>query len=190
MITKEQVKTGLERGIIRLITDPNLERGTVCAIGDTDDNWFYFSDETAEELTPEEYRRAVPTEEIVDKIYIVLCDFRVDKIFEDKYNLYQSILDKKINKGFDEEQFMQYLENKFRGDEIYILREMIEKVVAYGHKHEQIGKDQFCDWLAETIPCLSFGEAAMFMEDDCLTKHGQEEKAAALEQYLSNDTHS
>lgn len=54
---------------------------------------------------------------------------------------------------------------QFRGDEIHILREMIKKVIEYGKEHKQVSKDQFCNWLTDMIPFLSFEEAAMFMED-------------------------
>lgn len=38
-ITKEEIKNGLRKGFVKLVTDPNMESGTVCQIGD---NWFYF----------------------------------------------------------------------------------------------------------------------------------------------------
>ena len=51
MITKEKIKAGLHEGAVRLITDPNMESGTVCQIGEL---WFYFGGETAEDMTPQE----------------------------------------------------------------------------------------------------------------------------------------
>ena len=50
MITLDMVEESIRNGKIRLVTDPNMERGTVCQIGDF---WFYFGGETAEEMGPE-----------------------------------------------------------------------------------------------------------------------------------------
>ena len=60
-------------------------------------------------------------------------------------------------------------------------RDQLENLIEYGHKHEQVSKDQFVQWLADMIPEISFGEIAAFMEDDCLTEHGKAEKQQALQ---------
>lgn len=83
-------------------------------------------------------------------------------------------------KGFDAEKFMSYLEREFYGMENSMLRKIVENLIDYGHKHEQISKDQFVQWLANMIPEVTFGEVAAFMEDDCLTESGKMRKAEAL----------
>ena len=72
-----------------------------------------------------------------------------------------------MEKGFNAEKFMAYLEQEFNGMENCMLRQIVENLINYGHKHEQISKDQFVQWLAD-------------MEDDCLTENGKREKQAAL----------
>ena len=85
-----------------------------------------------------------------------------------------------MEKGFNAEKFMAYLEQEFNGMENCMLRGIVENLIEYGHKHEQVSKDQFVQWLADMIPEISFGEIAAFMEDDCLTENGEREKQAAL----------
>lgn len=90
MITKEMVRDGIHDGSIRFVKDPNMERGTVCQIGD---DWFYFGGETAEGMQPEEYLRAVPSEDIVSEVYDTLEEFRVSgEEFEDEYDYYEAYL--------------------------------------------------------------------------------------------------
>lgn len=85
-----------------------------------------------------------------------------------------------MENGFNAEKFMAYLEQEFNGMENCMLRQIVENLIDYGHKHEQVSKDQFVQWLTDMIPEVSFGEVAAFMEDDCLTESGNKKKAAAL----------
>lgn len=85
-----------------------------------------------------------------------------------------------MEKGFNAEKFMAYLEQEFNGMENCMLRQIVENLINYGHKHEQISKDQFVQWLADMIPEVSFGEVAAFMGDDCLTESGKKKKEVAL----------
>lgn len=89
MITKGMIENGIKRKVILLVTDPNMESGTVCKIGD---NWFYFGGSTADELLPEEYLKRVPLDIIVQEIYGTLNDFRNDEDFKDEYDYYECIL--------------------------------------------------------------------------------------------------
>lgn len=89
MLTKALIREGIASGVIRFVTDPNAENGTVCAIGDS---WFYFGGETAEQEAPEEYLANVDMDELIDSIFGILEEFRTDKFFEDEYNYYDSIL--------------------------------------------------------------------------------------------------
>lgn len=89
MITKSMIEDGLRDNTIKLIIDPNMRAGTVCQIGD---DWFYFGGHTAEELEPDDYRAAVPIDDIVSEIYDVLESFREDSFFEEEYTYYVSVL--------------------------------------------------------------------------------------------------
>ena len=91
MITKEMIKQGYEKGIVKLETDPNLESGTVCKIGD---NWFYFYGKLAADLDPEQYKKTVSKEDIVLKIFETLNEWYEsgDETFEDEYAYYECIL--------------------------------------------------------------------------------------------------
>lgn len=89
MITREMLRLGLERGLVKLIVDPNMESGTVCQIGD---NWFYFGGTTAEDMGPHEYRNTIPVDEIVNEIFEVLVSFHMDEGFYDEYRYYDAFL--------------------------------------------------------------------------------------------------
>lgn len=78
MITREMLRLGLERGLVKLIVDPNMESGTVCQIGD---NWFYFGGATAEEMGPHEYKNTIPIDDIINEIFEVLVSFHMDEGF-------------------------------------------------------------------------------------------------------------
>lgn len=87
MITKALVAQAYGQGKITLKTDPNMESGTVAAIGDY---WFYFGGITADEMSPEEYRKNVPEDDIIREIWDVLNDFRTEN--PDEYAYYESFL--------------------------------------------------------------------------------------------------
>ena len=84
-LTENEILSGLRSGHIQLVTDPNMESGTVCQIGG---NWFYFGGQTAEQMTPEEYLRCVPEEDIVCEIAQTLDAFRKDPSFVEEYLYY------------------------------------------------------------------------------------------------------
>ena len=86
-ITKDMLRNGIKHGVIRFVIDPNMESGTVCKI---EDNWFYFGGETAEDMDPEEYLKAVPQEDIINEIFDVLEDFKFEN--EDEYMYYLCVL--------------------------------------------------------------------------------------------------
>lgn len=90
MITKEMVRDGIRNGSVRFVTDPNMEAGTVCQIGE---HWIYFGGETAEGMQPEDYLHAVPMEDIVNEVFDVLEDFRrSSETFGDEYAYYEAFL--------------------------------------------------------------------------------------------------
>lgn len=84
-------------------------------------------------------------------------------------------------KGFDADRFIEYLYSKIASTDESFSRALIEVIIQRGHEREQIGKDQFCYWIADMIPGIEFCEAAAFMEDDCLTENGQAEKRVGLQ---------
>lgn len=113
MITREKIASAMKCEKIRLIVDPNLNSGTVCAIGDNNDFWFYFGGETAKDLSPEEYLRNVPEEDIVDEIYTALDRFKsCDKLCDEYalYELYEAILNQhdRIDPWNDEKALKQF----------------------------------------------------------------------------------
>ena len=89
MITKNMVKEGYKKGIIKLIPSPNYD-GIVCKIGDY---WFYFGGITAEEYDDvDEYKSVVLESDIVNDIYEVLNDFFCYGDFIDEYVYYEYYL--------------------------------------------------------------------------------------------------
>lgn len=89
MITENLIRDGIRAKLVEFVVDPNMEKGTVCQIGDS---WFYFGGETAEELSPSEYVSEVPMEDITREIFEVLEEFRNDEEMKDEYNYYESVL--------------------------------------------------------------------------------------------------
>ena len=83
-------------------------------------------------------------------------------------------------KGFDKDEFIKYLAIEFNGFENSFQRELVENLIDYANVHECVSKDQRVYWLSDIIPEITFGEVAMFMDDDCLTYIGQEAKRKAL----------
>ena len=87
MITKEMISRAWRQGKITLKTDPFRKTGTVAAIGG---DWFYFGGITADEMSPEEYRKHVPEEYIIREIREVLDNFRTQA--PDVYAYCESVL--------------------------------------------------------------------------------------------------
>lgn len=91
-----------------------------------------------------------------------------------------------MKKGFNNEGFMAYLRYQFpdvfTGAASSYTQELVENLIEYAHKHEQVGKDQFCEFLTEFLPEVEFGEVAAFMEDGCLTTAGQQAKRSVMAQ--------
>lgn len=85
-----------------------------------------------------------------------------------------------LYKGFDKDNFMEYMEQTFNGFENSFLRETVENIIDYAHKYEHVGKDQFVEFLDAMLPEVTFGEIAMFCEDAILTDYGKEQKRGEL----------
>ena len=97
MITYEMIKEGFKAGIVQFITDPNMDRGTVCKIGQS---WFYFGGLTAEEESPESYLRQVPIEDVLRDVFNTLDRFKYAGEFtEDEYVYYEYVLEEGLKKN-------------------------------------------------------------------------------------------
>lgn len=83
--------------------------------------------------------------------------------------------------SFDRAGFMAYMEANFNGFENPFLRELVNNIIDYAHKHEHVSKDQFCYFIADMLPEVEFGEVAMFTDAACLTQWGQVEAVKAME---------
>ena len=89
MIDKKDIKNAIQNKVIRFEVDPNMGSGTVAFIGDY---WFYFGGHEAEDMSPEEYTKNVPIDDIVNEIYDTLEFFNRDVDFKDEYDYYMHIL--------------------------------------------------------------------------------------------------
>ncbi len=95
VITKSMLRKGYNDGLVRLVVDPSSTdgKGTVAQIGGFDkENYFFFGGITAEEMTPEEYKKNIPQEDILSEIMFVLDDFYDTDGFREEYDLYYSVL--------------------------------------------------------------------------------------------------
>ena len=88
-----------------------------------------------------------------------------------------------MNKGFNQQEFMEYLEKALNGFDKPYFRNLVENLIDYGLKHEHVSKDQFCYWLSDLLPEIQFGEVAAFMSDNCLTENGIQEKKDATNDF-------
>lgn len=92
-----------------------------------------------------------------------------------------------MKKGFNDEGFMAYMSyafpDVFTGKGSSFTRDLLENLIEYAHKYEQVSKDQFCVFLSDLIPEVEMGEVATFMDDDCLTaSYGIAEKRRVMEE--------
>lgn len=92
MLNRPIIKKGLRKGVIRLIPDPNLESGTVCAIGTT---WFYFGGQLADSLSPFEYQEKININTIASKIYFAIKDLKL--VSPDEYQYIITVLKDQIS---------------------------------------------------------------------------------------------
>lgn len=89
---------------------------------------------------------------------------------------------------FDTQSFIGYIEGKRNVNSRY-LRDTLESIIEYANKHEQVSKDQFAYFLSDILPDIEFGEAAMFMDDGCLTENGLAAKNEWLEKLKGEQTY-
>lgn len=90
-ITKWMIKTGLEKGIIKIVNG-DLDHGTIGILCQIADNQFYFADGlSSSEMTAEEYLKITDMDEIVDLIHTELVEV-FQKDFPDEYEFYYHFL--------------------------------------------------------------------------------------------------
>lgn len=86
-----------------------------------------------------------------------------------------------MNKGFNDNAFLTYLQNNFRGCENRFTIDMLLNILDYAHKWYHVSKDQFIWFLLDILPDeIEFGEIAQFANDEILTQNGIKEKYAYL----------
>lgn len=94
MITKEMIREGYEKGIVKLIMTPN-GNSVVCQIGK---NWFYFCSSAGYNVdTVEKYKSIVSKEEIIDEIYESLSEFPEMIGMANEYTYYEAYLREQLN---------------------------------------------------------------------------------------------
>ena len=70
-------------------------------------------------------------------------------------------------RGFNESEFMEWLENEFTMNRFAI--ELVQNIIEYAHRHEHVSKDMFCQFVADMIPDLDMLEVARFCDSEILT---------------------
>lgn len=86
-------------------------------------------------------------------------------------------------KGFDDKAFKNWMCQEFNLDtskDTYVFA-IVDSIIAYGHKWEQVSKDQFAQYIATMLPEVDFLDVARFCEDgnlsnDTLAMLGRERK--------------
>lgn len=94
MITREQIRVGIEQGVVRFIVDPNMEHGTVCEIGE---HWFYFGGETAEAENPVELLKNADISEVVNSVVEALKG--IEQLDDYEYGYYEAVLKENAHVG-------------------------------------------------------------------------------------------
>lgn len=74
--------------------------------------------------------------------------------------------------NFDKDEFMNYLESEFSGFDNSFLRGTVRNLIDFGLEHHNYSKDQFGYFLSDILPEITFGEVAMFLDDESLTQNG------------------
>lgn len=78
--------------------------------------------------------------------------------------------------GFDKFGFLEMLNSKYVREQWKVISELTASVVYDAYTKHNTSKDQLVLRLADMLPDLSFGEAAQFVDDSCLSEWGKAEK--------------
>lgn len=86
-----------------------------------------------------------------------------------------------MENNFNAAAFLSYL---FRGFHQAFTLELAENVLDYAIENHNASRDQLVFFIMDIFPeGLEFGEIAQFADDSILTKRGQEEKRAYLQEH-------
>lgn len=95
-ITQDEISRGIDCDVVRFITDPNMDAGTVCEIGAS---WFYFGGPDAENAEPAEYVAKTPKADIARLVAEALQEFENEIEYTDEWAYYRAILDESLPAG-------------------------------------------------------------------------------------------
>lgn len=85
--------------------------------------------------------------------------------------------------GFDKFGFLEMLHAKYADCVRSAFMELLVEIVDDAYTSYNVSKDQLVLRLADMLPDLSFGEAAQFVDDSCLSEWGKAEKREWREAY-------
>ena len=77
---------------------------------------------------------------------------------------------------FDRDGFLKMLREKYADCVRSAFMELLAEIVYDAYTTHNTSKDQIVLRLADMLPDLSFGEAAQFVDDSCLSEWGKSEK--------------
>ena len=78
--------------------------------------------------------------------------------------------------GFDKFGFLEMLHAKYSDCVRSAFMELLVEIVDDAYTSYNVSKDQLELRLADMLPDFSFGEAAQFVDDSCLSEWGKAEK--------------
>ena len=85
--------------------------------------------------------------------------------------------------GFDKFGFLGMLITKYADCVYSVIMRLLIMIVDDAYANYDTSKDQLVLRLADMLPDLSFGEAAQFVDDSCLTEWGKAEKREWREEH-------
>ena len=86
-ITEEMVAEAYKKGIVRIDEAEKFLGDGICAV--IENNWFYFAGPAGENISPDDYKKAIPEKDIVHEIYDALCGIK--DLDEDEYEYYRLV---------------------------------------------------------------------------------------------------
>lgn len=76
-----------------------------------------------------------------------------------------------MTNNFNKQEFMEWLKNEFPEClNNHWNWDIVDNVIDYGLKHNNVSKDQLCYFLNDLIPEVEFSEVARFCDDSILTR--------------------
>lgn len=71
------------------------------------------------------------------------------------------------NKGFNENAFIEWIEDRFELNPYSV--QMVTNIIEYAQKLAHVSKDQFAEFVANLLPEVELEEVARFCQDSILT---------------------